>query len=592
MDAMISGRGGLALVVEGDRLASIHAGEPQSTIPRHRNEVHFLLGEAQDFVAIENASREEVVRQLMLARDREEALQLALILLDPDLQSDIRQEAAGELEELFAQEDLVVYVESVLYGKPLPGSSDLAGALALAGGVATRKVATMLGKLEASQAVIADVRRAWGAIPPESFGGEAQHWQFVAVREGFFRQLVLDRTAGKNANAFFVDASMRPAVRALPTSRAVLQAWIGPFLEHYQAHEDWARQSKQPQVVREDRRDYKRRHKRHRKRKSVDRVAALEKVNRQKQAIKRAMERRDWERVRKYLEELVEFQLTNGGPEYAAKSLCDLAMAAKELGRTDLQLDWTKRSIRLQEEDGWAWVQYGDALLQLSRFDDAIQAFDQAAKLGQSLVAMNGRAEVLKALGRLDEALTAYDDVRQQHPLNVVAMTGRASTLALAGRLQDALAALPDQEPTTLDDWVGLHVRGMILLRLGKIEDAIDIFNKGAYSDPRPASRSYFKTALAVARLQQKDAEGAAELLTEVDSPNLQIPANVIRVHAFGAVDKVDRAASAFRKLPKVLPFVGQELKRELHRRFVARSGQRHDDDWLYEQEWRLLAAA
>ncbi len=132
----------------------------------------------------------------------------------------------------------------------------------------------------------------------------------------------------------------------------------------------------------------------------------------------------------------------------------------------------------------------------------------------------------------------------------------------------------------------------MVLFRLGEIKESIEIFRKGADSDPWPTSRSYFKTALAVARLQQDDAEGAVELLTQIDNHDLQVPAKVIRVHAFGATDKVEQATRAFRQLPEVLPVVGRELKRELHRRFVARSGQQHDDDWLYEQEWRLLAAA
>ena len=180
-----------------------------------------------------------------------------MILLDPDLPEDIRQDGAGELEELFEQEDLILYVESVLYARPLPADADLSGGLSLARAVAAREVSSLLGKLEASQHVIAEVRRAWEAIPPESFGNEQQYWQFVAVREGFFRQLVLHRSAGKSANAFFVDAAMRPALRSLPNSRGVLQAWIGPFLRHYDVYRDRMRVSEQPQVVREGRSEYR-----------------------------------------------------------------------------------------------------------------------------------------------------------------------------------------------------------------------------------------------------------------------------------------------------------------------------------------------
>lgn len=252
MDAMISGRNGLALVVDGGCLASIHASEPESTIPRHRSEVHSLLGEAQDFVPFENVSREEIVCQLVFAQDREHALQLALILLDPELSDDIRRDGADELEELFRQEKLIAYVEGVLYAEPLPETSDLRGGLEQARGTGAQKVAVVLGKLEASQPVITEVRHAWNAILPESFGGEERYWRFVAVREGLFRQFVQYRAAGKSASAFFRDAYMRLVVSSLPNSHAVLQAWIGPFLRHYEAQEGLTRPSERPQVVLEE----------------------------------------------------------------------------------------------------------------------------------------------------------------------------------------------------------------------------------------------------------------------------------------------------------------------------------------------------
>ena len=46
---------------------------------------------------------------------------------------------------------------------------------------------------------------------------------------------------------------------------------------------------------------------------------------------------------------------------------------------------------------------------------------------GQQFVAQTGRAEVLKAMGRFQDALDAYDAVRQDHPENVVAQTGNCT---------------------------------------------------------------------------------------------------------------------------------------------------------------------
>ena len=70
-------------------------------------------------------------------------------------------------------------------------------------------------------------------------------------------------------------------------------------------------------------------------------------------------------------------------------------------------------------------------------------AFDGViVKWPDNVVAQTGRAEVLKAQGRLDDALAAFDGVIVKWPDNVVAQNGRAEVLKAQGRsLDDALAA-------------------------------------------------------------------------------------------------------------------------------------------------------
>jgi len=79
VDALISGRGGVALVVDGDRVGSIHAAEPDRLVPRRLGELRFLIGEGKDFVALENVSQEEITYELLQARACEEALIRALV---------------------------------------------------------------------------------------------------------------------------------------------------------------------------------------------------------------------------------------------------------------------------------------------------------------------------------------------------------------------------------------------------------------------------------------------------------------------------------------------------------------------------------
>ena len=56
------------------------------------------------------------------------------------------------------------------------------------------------------------------------------------------------------------------------------------------------------------------------------------------------------------------------------------------------------------------------------------------------MVARNGKAEVLKAQGRLDEALAEYEFAVRDFPGNVVARSGKAEVLKAQGRLDEALA--------------------------------------------------------------------------------------------------------------------------------------------------------
>ena len=227
MNALISGQAGLALVVDGDRLATIHADDPDVTVDRHAGEVRYLVGEGRDFVPIENVARDEIVRELLVAQDREDALELALILLDSEMPDDIRQESAQELEELLGQESVARYVEGVLYAKPLPDSADAEGGLSLARAADYGEVARTFERLQESQATIREVRDAWEAIPWSRLNADEETWQFVAAREGIFHDLVLNRlNNAKSSHDLCADAASRPMIRPLPEHRGVLHAWF------------------------------------------------------------------------------------------------------------------------------------------------------------------------------------------------------------------------------------------------------------------------------------------------------------------------------------------------------------------------------
>jgi tetratricopeptide (TPR) repeat protein len=245
-------------------------------------------------------------------------------------------------------------------------------------------------------------------------------------------------------------------------------------------------------------------------------------------------------------------------------------------------------------EDVVAKTGYAEVLKALNRLPEALTAYEQAmTQHPENVVAKNGYAEVLKALNRLPEALTAYEQAMAQHAEDVVAKTGASCVLAALGLWEQALALLSQSEPMTEQDWIAYHIRGMIHLRRGELDRAIAIFEHGAAHNPRPASREYFRTALAAACLRKREYERAASVLDEVTSPALQSRANVLRLHAFGARGDCQRTIEIYSQLPENPEPVVAELQHELHRRYVLFSTPEHDDDWVFDKEtdYILLAA-
>src|SRR5262245_3967872 len=104
MNAVISGRAGVAILVEKDRFFSLDVNEPDRKVPRRPEEVRFLLGEGRDLRFFEDIAIEEVKRRLEEETSADEALHLALILLDGEHEADLREETAAVLETLLKSE--------------------------------------------------------------------------------------------------------------------------------------------------------------------------------------------------------------------------------------------------------------------------------------------------------------------------------------------------------------------------------------------------------------------------------------------------------------------------------------------------------
>ena len=615
MNAMISGCSGVAILVEGQDLFSIDMLHP-APVPRRAAEVSHLLGERRDLVFLEDVALAEIQRRLVEASDGEDALRMALRLLDSELADDIRADAAEDLEALLSTSGVEEHLERVLFAHPVPIGAGLDGAVAAAHRASATKASAFFQRLLALQPAIEAVCVAWNEIPTDLLATSADRArsQRVMVLEGVFRGLVKARAEGSRVDSVIALSLQRPGIKALLGYRALFKEWTVklPATSAPARVQAWETETREAEPPSEKWNSSS-------ARTAFNRVEIFEKVKSRKAQIVRAFDRHDMTRAWSLIDKLVTYQLSHGAAEFAVKSLCDLAKETQRRGLLEAQVELTSRAVDLRPHDGWAWAQHGKALLDvhrllealescdraliyfdkveakngraevlkaLGRFDDALTAYDQIRRENPGdVVAKNGRAEVLKALGRFDDALTAYDQTCREHPNNVVAKSGMACVLAVLGRPLEALELLSDKPPGGEQDWIGFHIRGMILLRIGKVDDAIVIFERGANDSPGAIHRDYYRTALALARLHLRDYAAAATVLEQIGSPLLRTQTAVLRVHSFGAQGQFTRAAEAYKQLPSKTPAIIADLLAELHLRYVDRRPAQHDDAWVIQRE-------
>jgi tetratricopeptide (TPR) repeat protein len=268
----------------------------------------------------------------------------------------------------------------------------------------------------------------------------------------------------------------------------------------------------------------------------------------------------------------------------------DVAEMLRSMGRFDEALAAYDQALLLQPQNPVLGTGRAEVLKAMGRFDEALAAYERTARLQpQSNVAKSGRAEMLKAMGYLDDALVAYDDLTRQHPENVIAKNRRACVLAALGRSKEALRALPQLESGNAAYWVTLHARGLILLRIGRTGEAIRLFENAILTCPLAASLPYFRTGLAVLRLQQGRPAAAAELLAHPTTARLAIVTSLLRAHASGALGRLDEATALYRQTPRAMQAAAGDIADEVRRRYVDRRSSARDEAWLIRCEIEAL---
>ena len=142
-------------------------------------------------------------------------------------------------------------------------------------------------------------------------------------------------------------------------------------------------------------------------------------------------------------------------------------------------------AIKLDTENTYAWLDKGLALHELNRYYEAIEAYEEVIKLEpENSAAWNNKANDLSELDEDDEALMAYEKAIKLDPNDALVWTNKGLVLLEQGKYSKALEAFNKAirlDPENAKAWKG---KGDALNELGRYDESIEAYDKAIRFDP------------------------------------------------------------------------------------------------------------
>ena len=437
----------------------VRASVPDKEIEIAREGLSYLFEGCNDLTIYKSAKSEKAKSEFKISWESDRALRLVLILLDPEEPADVRVEAAICAEGLFSTERVILAVANQLYSRPLPVYADLEVATQ---GTDWPKLKKLIVEIFERQSLISIQRATWDSLSNKLFEDDDRiYFEEAAIRFGAFRILSMVDPQSDKRN--FAIMECHKILASLPNARTIVTEWTKnlrkPGTKLLVAPEEPIDIKVKPIKIHDE---YE--HSRH-----------------QRKAISDLLRRGNILTARRFTDQLIDVQLRSGSDLYAAKSLCDLAQAAKSVGLSSLQLEWAQRATNISPLDAWAHGQAADALSGFYRFDEALEEYALCEKLGDAHFAAMGRARILRLQGRLDDALKAFREAQsnfQGHEHEWFSWAGSAETLRDMWKFKDSLAEYDRAVEKFPDISVLLCGRASVLTDLGQLDEALSVYKR------------------------------------------------------------------------------------------------------------------
>jgi tetratricopeptide (TPR) repeat protein len=526
VDAVFSGQAGTLAFIEGSEVRVHRVNNFDSEITIGREGAAYLFQGCNDIVVLRGVQREVARAQFYAAWESDRALRLILLTLDPEEGSELRMEAADCLETILPKNESKLFVENELYSRPLPRDTDVELLTSSRWPLATE----LITRVVAQQTSITQIRKAWDELPIAAFEhGKKRDFEEHAIRKGAFRILSSIDLANEDPNLAIL--SCYKVLSSLPNARTIVSEWTRelrrpgsrPTIIPDDA-EEIATETKEPEV--RSRWAYEN---------AIQQQEAI--IKKMRAGSQRLARKYTAQLVKfqldhggpgfaakslcslaqeaKYLG-LYSLQLewaqsavdicpsdawAHGQAADALMQFSRLDESLKELALTETygnapfaatgrarilrhqgRLDEALAAFRAaraafpgHEGEPFSWSGSAETLRDMWKFEDALKEYDAAiARFPTQVVFRCGRAAVLSDLGRLNEAIDAYDAPDLQGQL--IALNGKASVLKDLGRFQEAFDAVAYAIELFPTDPIARCIQADILRAKGDLFGALQVY--------------------------------------------------------------------------------------------------------------------
>ena len=156
----------------------------------------------------------------------------------------------------------------------------------------------------------------------------------------------------------------------------------------------------------------------------------------------------------------------------------------------------TLKPPELAEFEAGEWNNKGTSLVNLRRFNEALDCFNRALEISpQDAKVLVNKGSLLDQLGRYDEGLEFINMALEINPQNATAMVNKGNCLHDLGRISEAVNCYNMALQINPQQEMAWYNKGAILSGLDRFNEAIDCYNNALEINPQNAAAWYNKGA-------------------------------------------------------------------------------------------------